>query len=142
MIGYPLTKYSIRPFSDYDLTNDRDEAEWRKLWNQKLSSLRVAIENTFGRLKGRFPCLRNFAVRDIENAYRIIEALFVIHNIVEALGDDPDEDNGYTSADDSDVESDEGNAHRRDAHEMLNDDELYRTGVARRKGLLDLFRSI
>lgn len=58
VVGYPLTKYSIRPFHDHDLTSDPDEARRRKAWNCKFSSLRVRIEHVFGRLKGRFPYLR------------------------------------------------------------------------------------
>lgn len=137
--GYPLTKYSIRPFSDFDLTNDRNEAEWRKLWNQKLSSLRVVIENAFRRLKGRFPCLRNFAVRDLQQAYRIIESIFIIHNIVESMGDDPEEIDGF---DNDDAEFEDDDIQGRNIREMLNDDELYQTGVARRKMLLEMFRNV
>ena len=48
--GYPLTKYSIPPFSDFDLTNDDAEAADRKQWNVNLSRLRVAVQNAFGRL--------------------------------------------------------------------------------------------
>ncbi|RPD57564.1 hypothetical protein L226DRAFT_457808 [Lentinus tigrinus ALCF2SS1-7] len=59
LLGYPLTQYSVRPFQQYDITNDPAEAAIRKEWNRRLSSLRVTIEHVFGRLKGRFPYLRH-----------------------------------------------------------------------------------
>lgn len=57
--GYPLTLYTIRPFQETDLTNDPQERALREKFNLALSSLRVTIEHVFGRLKGRFPYLRN-----------------------------------------------------------------------------------
>lgn len=104
-----------------------------------MSSLRVAIENAFGRLKGRFPCLRNFAVRDLTQAYRVVESLFVVHNIIEDIGDNPNRINNFNMAEDEDVQ--EAIREARNQHERLDDDVLYRTGVERRKQLLQLFRN-
>jgi hypothetical protein len=89
-LGYPLTKYSIQPFSDFDLTNDNAEAADHKQWNVSLSRLHVAVENAFGRLKGRFLSLRNLPGHNIDEMFRTIEALLIVHNIVEEFGNDPE----------------------------------------------------
>jgi hypothetical protein len=109
----------------------------RKRWNQSLSKVRVAIENAFGRLKGRFPCLRNMPGHDIDQMFRTIEALMIIHNIVEEFGDNPETIAGFNGLEDPEV----GDVFR-GAPVRLDDDELYRTGLARRKNLLDLSREI
>ncbi|KDQ09814.1 hypothetical protein BOTBODRAFT_82826, partial [Botryobasidium botryosum FD-172 SS1] len=85
--GYPLTKFTVRPFAEYDLTNDAAEAERRTSWNFQLSHLRIAIEHAFGRLKGRFCALRMLAVYDLDTTYKCMEALFIVHNILTQLGD-------------------------------------------------------
>ncbi|KAG2067777.1 hypothetical protein BDR04DRAFT_951972, partial [Suillus decipiens] len=81
--------FSIRPFHDHDLTNNPEEASCRKKWNKKLSSLRIFIEHAFGRLKGCFLILCGMPGRDLEVIYKTLEALMVIHNILEGLQDDP-----------------------------------------------------
>lgn len=50
--GYPLTKHTIRPFADDELTNDRDVAQIHHRWNYDLSHLLIRVEHTFGQLKG------------------------------------------------------------------------------------------
>lgn len=130
--GYPLTKYTIRPFSDHDLTNDPLEAADRKKWNVLLSRLRVAVENAFGRLKGRFPSLRDFPGHDIPQMYRTIEALLIVHNIVEEFGDDPTTIDGFNGLEDPHV----AEAFRA-RPDRLNEDDLFRTGLLRRKALMN-----
>jgi hypothetical protein len=138
--GYPLTKYSIRPFSDFDLTNDVEEAAERKIWNQKLSGLRVAVEDAFGRWKGRFPVLRQFPGRKIKEMYHLIEGLMIIHNILEEFRDDPTAIAGFNGLEDADVLQE----YRRldGPRRMLDTDELYWTGLAWRKRLLELSQQI
>lgn len=84
--GYPLTTFSIRPFNDYDLTGNPTEAAQRKAWNRQLSSVQIFVEHAFGRLKGRFPYLRFMPGRNMTEMYRIIEALMIVHNILEEYG--------------------------------------------------------
>jgi len=93
--GYPLTKFSICPFSDFNLTNDPDEAMDHKQWNQSLSKVHVVIETAFGWLKGRFPCLHNMPGHDIDQVFCTIKALMIIHNIVEEFGDNPETIAGF-----------------------------------------------
>ncbi|KAH7921580.1 hypothetical protein BV22DRAFT_980447, partial [Leucogyrophana mollusca] len=86
---------SIRPFNEFDLTDDPEEASQRKSWNRKLSSLRIFVEHAFGRLKGRFPLLRCMTGVDLIDMFRTIEASMVLHNILEQFGDDPTTIRGF-----------------------------------------------
>ena len=65
--------------------------------------MQVAVENTFGRLKGWFLCLQNFVVWDIKQAYQIIKALLIIQNIIKEAEDNPTEIAGYNRVEDDDV---------------------------------------
>ena len=138
--GYPLTKYSIRPFSDFDLTNNIEEAAERKIWNQKLSGLRVAVEDAFGCWKGHFPILHQFPGHKIKEIYHLIESLMIVHNILEEFHDDPTTIAGFNGLEDAEVL--EEYRHLIHPRRMLNADELYRTGLARRKRLLELSQQI
>lgn len=130
-----MTKFTIRPFNDHDLTDDVDEAHQRKLWNKKLSKLRIFVEHAFGRLKGRFPHLRQMTGYDLEDMYRSIEAVMIIHNILEAFGDDPTTIRGFNGLEDDDIELVRGQGPAQ-LDVNLGEDDLYRTGLFRRKQLL------
>ncbi|KAI0056073.1 hypothetical protein BV25DRAFT_1921309 [Artomyces pyxidatus] len=135
--GYPLTQFTIRPFTDTDFTADAAESHRRKMFNKKLSSLRIFVEHAFGRLKGRFPGLRPMTGRHLTEMYRTIEALMIIHNILESINDDPATIRGFNGAEDPDVDFVRGEApDRLDAD--MDEDELYRAGLLRRKELVDL----
>jgi hypothetical protein len=97
--GYPLTLHTVRTFHDHDLTDNPTEASRWKKWNKKLSSVRIAIEHAFGRLKGWFPILRDFPAVDMQNTYRTIEALLILHNILETIADDVEELEDYFGRD-------------------------------------------
>lgn len=143
LAGYPLTQFTIRPFAEYDLTNNRGEARARRDWNFALSHLRIAIEHAFGRLKGRFPILRNFPGQEFKPIFETIEACMIIHNVLTRLGDDPDEIEGYNGLEDTTDENDivenilEGD-NRPGGLRGMDESTLYRTGLYRRKQLLDL----
>jgi hypothetical protein len=137
-LGYPLTPYSIRPFTDTDLTNVPAEASRRKRFNVILSSLRVAVEHAFGRLKGRFPCLRNMQGRTVHSMYRTVEALMILHNILEERGDDPRTIQGYNGEEDEDHLGEvRGEAGER-FDQGMDGDELYAGGIVRRKAIMEL----
>lgn len=139
-LGYPLTKYTIRPFADYDLTNDPDESAARQAWNAELSSVRITVEHAFGRLKGRFPYLRRIPGHDIDKIYHIMEALLVIHNILIDLHDDPTQIENFNGEEDPGVVEwrNEREVRGRERGQGLSSSDLYRTGLIRRKWLLDL----
>nr|AGC14732.1 hypothetical protein [Lentinula edodes] len=135
---YPLTKFTIRPFNDYDLTLNPVEARRRKKWNRQLSCMRIFVEHGFGRLKGRFPILRCIPSRHLGEAYKMIESLMIVHNILEVIGDDPYTITGFTgSGGEQEVTDSTVEVAERDAD--LEGDDFYRTGLLRRKLLMDKY---
>jgi hypothetical protein len=111
----------------------------RKQWNQKLSGLRIFVEHAFGRLKGRFPYIQCIPGRNLEEIYRTIEALLVIHNILEDLDDDP------SAITDVDLMSQENEPDTAETGTLTNrtqnEDILYSQGVYRRKLLVDYLKN-
>lgn len=50
-------------------------------FNKLISSVRARVEQAYGLLKGRFPSLKLLGTpADMQDAYRTVEALAVIHN--------------------------------------------------------------
>ena len=49
----------------------------------RLSSARMVIECSFGRLKGRFGCLRRYMDVNLNNLAHVIHACFILHNFSE-----------------------------------------------------------
>ena len=84
--GYQVTPYTVRPFSVSELRAGDTRAA-RTRWNKKLSAARIAVEHMFGELKGRFPYLKWVPGRNLKRIYSIVEALFILHNILRRLGD-------------------------------------------------------
>lgn len=76
-------------FNDYDLTSNAAEALHCKHWNWNLSSLCIYTKHAFGQLKGQFPHLQFLAIFDLPDIYQYVEAVMIIHNVVEKIGDDP-----------------------------------------------------
>lgn len=59
-------------------------------FNKLLSNVRVASEQAFGQLKGRFPSLKEMGAHStVQDIYRVIEALMILHNICIDLADFP-----------------------------------------------------
>lgn len=142
-LGYPLTKFTIRPFTDTELTNDPVEAKRRRDWNRRLSKLRISIEHAFGMLKGRFPSLRNMPGQNLDRIFKTIEALMVVHNILVEMHDDPAEIDGYNGDEDLGLFGpargglDEQATRRTREVDNLRETDLHRLGVYRRKLLLN-----
>jgi hypothetical protein len=90
--GYPSTPFTVRPFDEPEISaaSDTEEERMRTL-NLRLSSVRIVIEHTFGLLKGRFPSLRGMGPHNnIQDIYRTIEALMILHKIEIDVRDRPD----------------------------------------------------
>ncbi|PPQ84672.1 hypothetical protein CVT24_002738 [Panaeolus cyanescens] len=139
--GYPLTKFSIRPFNDYDLTKNPRKAAIRKKWNQALSGLRIFVEHAFGRLKAQFPWLQCLPGRNLDDIYRTIEALMVIHNILEDFEDEDSDSDSSSSTSSSSSSSTKEEDDRNDDDDALDDNVLYLQGVYRRKELVKYYKS-
>ncbi|XP_071652767.1 putative nuclease HARBI1 isoform X1 [Temnothorax longispinosus] len=74
--AYPCLKELIVPYRD-----NGHLTRAQRIFNQKLSSCRVIIENAFGCLKQRFRQLYHFKLRDMVRMVRVIHACCVLHNI-------------------------------------------------------------
>ena len=85
--GYPNTPYSIRPYLVSELGTTPAERKRRTQFNVRHAQARIAVEHAFGRLKGRFPVLKNIPGHDLDRIWRLICALLVLHNIVQKIGD-------------------------------------------------------
>lgn len=80
--GYRLTNYVITPFSH--LTQDSSERKFNYLH----SKTRIVVEMAFGDLKNRFKILRKaLHHRSLYHDANIIEACFILHNILISLSD-------------------------------------------------------
>ena len=94
--AYPLTEYTIVPFkrSAKPGVKARLSPE-KKLFNRTLSGLRVSVEHCIGRLKARFPSLRNLPHRirskdDVGVCLRWIGSCVILHNLLIDLDDEMD----------------------------------------------------
>ncbi|KAG8740497.1 hypothetical protein FRC10_004263 [Ceratobasidium sp. 414] len=129
--GYPISRHAIRPFAQYDLTDDPQVAQTRKSWNRSLSTQRVVVEHAFGQLKGRFPALRMMPGWDLPRMYRSIEALLAIHNICVDLRDRVEDIDG------ADIIDDQLGALAQGAAPYESQNVIRAAGLARRKRLVD-----
>ena len=59
----------------------------QRSFNYHLSRARIVVENTFGRLKGRWRRLMKHIDMDINNVPHIITACCILHNLCEVHGD-------------------------------------------------------
>ena len=94
-------------------------------------------------LKGRFPSLRDMPGVDLDRIFKTAEALMVIHNILVEMHDDPAEIDGYNGHEDLMLfgparQGVDAEAVRRVRDiDNMGDSELHRTGIYRRKLLLN-----
>ena len=85
--AYPLLSWVIKPFSDNGRLST-DEVNF----NYRLSRARVIVENTFGRLKGRWRCLLKRNDMHVENVINVIAACLILHNMCEIHDSLPEDD--------------------------------------------------
>jgi hypothetical protein len=106
LLGYPVSPYLLIPFARNELVTD---GRRRREFNYQMSRARIVVEWTFGRLKSRFPALRKLgAVRDINDTYRAIEAMMVVHNMCQNLGDRPHETSAEAEEEEEEEEEEDG----------------------------------
>lgn len=75
--AYPLMPYLMKEFS----AGGRTPQE--QYYGYRLSSARMTIECAFGRLKGRFGCLRRVMDVNIDELPELILSCFILHNFCE-----------------------------------------------------------
>ena len=80
--AYPLLSCLMKPFPE-----TRHMAADKRLFNFKLSSARMIVENTSAQLKGRWRCLSKCLEDDIRNVSITIGACCVLHNFCIMRGD-------------------------------------------------------
>ena len=81
--AYPLLPWLMKGFPDNgNLTREK------KRFNYRLSRARVVIEHTYGRLKGRWPCLLKRLDVSTDFVPGLVAACCVLHNMCEMHGDD------------------------------------------------------
>ncbi|KIL67330.1 hypothetical protein M378DRAFT_74002, partial [Amanita muscaria Koide BX008] len=99
--------YTMRPFSEPEITKAlvNDQERMRK-FNQRLSSVRISAEHAFGVLKGRFLSLRVMGPHDdVQEIYRVIEALMILHNFCIEHDDQPEDIYDYVLRLDGDADN-------------------------------------
>ena len=76
----------------------------RRAFNKRLSGIRIYVEHAFGMLKGRFPSLKELPAFDnMDEAYKVIQAMMVIHNLCIDWGDAPETIPDYVPGDNDDL---------------------------------------
>lgn len=80
--AYPLLQWVMKAFP-----NNGHLTDPQKNFNYRLSKARVVVENSYGRLKGRWRCLLKRLDVDIEDVPELVTACCVLHNMCEIHGD-------------------------------------------------------
>lgn len=75
--AYPISQHIVKGYTGRNLTNEQES------FNVYLSSARMIVEISFGKLKSRFRILRKTIDADISIAPKIITACCILHNICE-----------------------------------------------------------
>lgn len=92
MPGYPISPYLLRPFNESEVSQAADAAQRRRIrsFNKELSGVRALVEQAFGRLKARFPSLKEIGTPDdMRELYNAVAAMMVLHNLCIDLNDEP-----------------------------------------------------
>lgn len=96
--AYPLKPWIMKPYSG---RGNLTAAQVR--FNYRLSRARMTIENSFGRLKGRWRCLQKRLEVDVEFACTVIASCVVLHNICEISRETYDDRWNFEGDDETDV---------------------------------------
>ena len=75
--AYPLLPFLMKEYAARGSNNTE------RFYGLKLCSARNVIENSFGRLKGRFGCLKRAMDVKLDELSHVICACFILHNFCE-----------------------------------------------------------
>lgn len=91
-LGYISSPWTIQPFDEPEIASADQPAQQRmRQFNIRLSSERIRVEHAFGKLKGCFPSLKEMGChKKIQEMYKVIEALLILHNMCIDYGDVPE----------------------------------------------------
>ena len=95
--AYPLRPWLMKPY-----INTGSLCTSQRNFNYQLSKTRVIVEHAFGRLKGRWRCLRKKLSVAIEDIPEVVGACCVLHNLCQAHGEAFDEH--WLDSDDADAD--------------------------------------
>jgi len=100
-IGYPSSPYVIRQFDEPDIATATPENQHRmRQFNKRLSSIRIVSEHAFRMLKGHFLSLKEMGKhKNIQDMYKAIEVMMILHNICIDWDDQPEQIWGYDPLD-------------------------------------------
>ncbi|KIL57042.1 hypothetical protein M378DRAFT_88397, partial [Amanita muscaria Koide BX008] len=99
--------YTVQPFDETEIrSSDRPTQERMRAFNRRLSGIRIEVEHAFGMLKGRFRSLKEMGPHaDVQEMYKAIEALLILHNMCIEYGDKPEDIWGFDPTDPFDSEA-------------------------------------
>ncbi|KAJ3803873.1 hypothetical protein EV368DRAFT_73399 [Lentinula lateritia] len=76
MTGYISSPWTVRPFDEPEIG---------------AAIVHIRVEHAFGKLKGRFPSLKEMGHHaDVQEMYKVIKVLLILHNICIDFGDAPE----------------------------------------------------
>lgn len=80
--AYPLLPWLMKPYLENSATTPQQHN-----FNYRQSRARMVVENSFGRLKGRWRCLLKRIDLHVSNVPNVVASCVVLHNICEICGD-------------------------------------------------------
>lgn len=80
--AYPLLPWLMKAFPD-----NGNLTQQQKKYNHCLSKVRVVVEHSYGKLKGRWRCLLKRLDVDVCDVPELVSACCVLHNVCEIHGD-------------------------------------------------------
>jgi DDE superfamily endonuclease len=98
--GYAITSYCITPFRGLP-------ARQQQTFNSRVSKVRRIIEQAFGRLKNRWPMLKELRANNKRMICAVIEICFILHNFLELCADNWEEELGQESSEDMENRNEE-----------------------------------